>query len=95
MEANINMQDVGAKKPSLLGMITSPGVQFERMKTSNAQFGVRFFVISFIRRQLLVSSLVAYLGLLNTPKLLSLIKDDTMVIITTGLTFGFGVRYWC
>ncbi|PGM58641.1 hypothetical protein CN950_28605, partial [Bacillus cereus] len=25
MEANINTQDVGAKKPSLLGMITSPG----------------------------------------------------------------------
>ena len=33
MEVNINKQDVGAEKPSLFGMITSPGLQFERMKT--------------------------------------------------------------
>lgn len=39
MEANINTQDVGAKKPSLFGMITSPGLQFERMKTSNKVWG--------------------------------------------------------
>lgn len=34
MEANINKQDVSATKPSLFGMITSPRVQFERMKTN-------------------------------------------------------------
>lgn len=34
METNINIQDVGVKKPSLFGMITSPGLQFERMKAS-------------------------------------------------------------
>ena len=39
MEANINTQDVGAKKPSLFGMITSPGVQFERMKTNRESLG--------------------------------------------------------
>ena len=38
MEANINTQDVGAKKPSLLGMIT-PGEQFERMKTKSPVWG--------------------------------------------------------
>ncbi len=39
MGANINTQDVGAKKPSLLGMITSPGEQFERMKTKSPVWG--------------------------------------------------------
>lgn len=39
MEANINTQDVGVKKPSLLGMITSPGEQFERMKTKSPVWG--------------------------------------------------------
>ena len=45
MEANINTQDVGVKKPSLLGMITSPGVQFERMKTSNAVWGAFWLLV--------------------------------------------------
>ncbi|OUC03145.1 hypothetical protein BK784_05270 [Bacillus thuringiensis serovar medellin] len=44
MEANMNTQDVGAKKPSLFGMITSPGVQFERMKTNKKVWGMFFFV---------------------------------------------------
>ena len=45
MEANINTQDVGSKKPSLFGMITSPGVQFERMKTSNAVWGAFWILV--------------------------------------------------
>ncbi|MDZ5480659.1 Yip1 family protein [Bacillus thuringiensis] len=44
MEANMNTQDVGAKKPSLFGMITSPGLQFERMKTNKKVWGMFFFV---------------------------------------------------
>lgn len=44
METNINIQDVGVKKPSLFGMITSPGLQFERMKTSKKVWGVFFLV---------------------------------------------------
>ncbi|HDR3897201.1 Yip1 family protein [Bacillus sp. FSL W7-1334] len=44
MEANMNTQDVGAKRPSLFGMITSPGVQFERMKTNKKVWGMFFFV---------------------------------------------------
>ena len=39
MEANLNTQKVSGEKPSLFGMITSPGLQFERMKTSE-KFGV-------------------------------------------------------
>ncbi|AIY72872.1 hypothetical protein NT98_5824 (plasmid) [Bacillus cereus] len=44
MKANMNIQDVGVKKPSLFGMITSPGLQFERMKTSKKVWGVFFLV---------------------------------------------------
>ena len=39
METNINTQDVEVKKPSLFGMITSPEVQFERMKTKSPVWG--------------------------------------------------------
>ena len=45
MEANVNTQDVSGKKPSLLGMITSPGVQFERMKTKSPVWGAFFLFI--------------------------------------------------
>ncbi|MEN1937291.1 Yip1 family protein [Paenibacillus sp. 102] len=39
MEPNVNSQKVGGEKPSLLGMITSPGLQFEKMKNSNVVWG--------------------------------------------------------
>ncbi|PFR30815.1 MULTISPECIES: Yip1 family protein [Bacillus cereus group] len=39
MEPNVNSQKISGEKPSLLGMITSPGVQFEKMKNSNAVWG--------------------------------------------------------
>ncbi|PFE00008.1 hypothetical protein COE15_20225 [Bacillus cereus] len=39
MEPNVNSQKVSGEKPSLLGMITSPGLQFERMKNSDAVWG--------------------------------------------------------
>lgn len=45
MEANLNTQKVGGEKPSLFGMITSPGVQFERMKTSNAVWGAFWLLV--------------------------------------------------
>ncbi|MCI0768492.1 Yip1 family protein [Bacillus sp. TL12] len=35
MELNVDKQEVIGEKPSLLGMITSPSLQFERMKNSN------------------------------------------------------------
>ncbi|MED2762566.1 Yip1 family protein [Bacillus thuringiensis] len=44
MKANMNKQDVGAKEPVLFGMITSPGVQFERMKTNKKVWGMFLFV---------------------------------------------------
>lgn len=56
MEANINTQDVGAKKPSLLGMITSPGEQFERMKTKSPVWGI--CLICYIRNDYSNSSVL-------------------------------------
>jgi len=57
MEANIVTQDVGVKKPSLFGMITSPGLQFERMKTSKKVWGM-FFLVALL--QGLLGGLNAY-----------------------------------
>ncbi|MBE5107817.1 DUF1282 family protein [Bacillus thuringiensis] len=48
MEANINTEGVDAKKPSLFGMITSPGLQFERMKTSKKIWGM-FFLVALLQ----------------------------------------------
>ncbi|MGG5741065.1 Yip1 family protein [Bacillus cereus group sp. IBL03679] len=86
MEANINTQDEGAKKPSLFGMVTSPGLQFERMKTKSPVWG-GFFL--FLLMGTILSAAVAYLGLLNTPELAKLVKDDTTGIMKW-TTLGFG-----
>ncbi|SCM98712.1 Uncharacterized protein BWINRASL_05069 [Bacillus mycoides] len=86
MEMNINTQDVGTKKPSLLGMITSPGLQFERMK-SKSPVWLGFFL--FLLMGTILAAAVAYLGLLNTPELAKLVKDDTTGIMKW-TTLGFG-----
>lgn len=57
MEANVNTQKTGGEKPSLFGMITSPGLQFERMKTSEKVW-VMFFLVAVL--QGLVGGLTAY-----------------------------------
>ncbi|WP_377863830.1 Yip1 family protein [Bacillus sp. R86525] len=86
MEANINMQDEGAKKPSLFGMITSPGLQFERMKTKSPVWG-GFFL--FLLMGTILAAAAAYLSLINTPDLAKVLKDDTAGIVK-GTTIGFG-----
>lgn len=40
---NVNKQDVGVRNPSLLGIIISPGVQFERMKIKSPVWGAFFY----------------------------------------------------
>ncbi|MEH6932083.1 Yip1 family protein [Bacillus sp. JJ783] len=71
MEANINTQKVGGEKPSLFGMITSPGLQFERMKTSEKVWGM-FFLVALL--QGLVGSLTTYV--VNTsPEMIKLQKE--------------------
>lgn len=56
----MNKQYVGAKKPSLFGMITSPGVQFERMKTNKKVWGMFLFIALL---QGLLGGLSAYVSL--------------------------------
>ncbi|MEE6146158.1 Yip1 family protein [Bacillus cereus] len=71
MEANMNTQDVGAKKPSLFGMITSPGVQFERMKTNKKVWGMFLFVALL---QGLLGGLSAYV-IHTSPEMLKMKKE--------------------
>ena len=85
MEANINTQDVGAKKPSLLGMVTSPGEQFERMKTSNAVWGA-FWLLVLIAG--LVGGFAAYVYSL-TPEAIKLNKE-LGVTVSAAMTYGMG-----
>ncbi|MDY7964752.1 Yip1 family protein [Bacillus thuringiensis] len=71
MEANMNIQDVGVKKPSLFGMITSPGVQFERMKTKKKVWGMFLFVALL---QGLLGGLSAYVRH-TSPEMLKMKKE--------------------
>ncbi|MCU5512979.1 MULTISPECIES: Yip1 family protein [Bacillus] len=85
MEANINTQDVGSKKPSLLGMITSPGEQFERMKNSNAVWGA-FWILSLLSG--ITGGIGAYVYSL-TPESIKL-NQELGVNVTPVMTFGAG-----
>ncbi|WP_237981242.1 Yip1 family protein [Bacillus thuringiensis] len=85
METNINTQDVGAKKPSLLGMITSPGEQFERMKNSNAVWGA-FWILSLLSG--ITGGLSTYVYSL-TPESIKL-NQELGVNVTPVMTFGAG-----
>ncbi|WP_420975297.1 Yip1 family protein [Bacillus thuringiensis] len=90
MEANINTQDVGAKKPSLLGMITSPGEQFERMKASEKVWGM-FFLVTLL--QGLVGGLTTYV--VNTsPEMIKMQKELGELAgkgsITSEVIYGIG-----
>ncbi|MEB9504413.1 Yip1 family protein [Bacillus anthracis] len=85
METNINTQDVGSKKPSLFGMITSPGEQFERMKTSNAVWGA-FWILVLLGG--LVGGFAAYVYSL-TPEAIKLNKE-LGVTVSAGMTYGMG-----
>ncbi|MGR5920449.1 Yip1 family protein [Bacillus paranthracis] len=85
MEANINTQDAGGKKPSLFGMITSRGEQFERMKTSNAVWGA-FWILVLLGG--LVGGFAAYVYSL-TPEAIKLNKE-LGVTVSAGMTYGMG-----
>ncbi|MBU4642154.1 Yip1 family protein [Bacillus toyonensis] len=71
MEANLNTQKVSGEKPSLFGMITSPGLQFERMKASEKVWGM-FFLVALL--QGLVGGLTTYV--VNTsPEMIKMQKE--------------------
>ncbi|PEJ09310.1 Yip1 family protein [Bacillus wiedmannii] len=65
MEANLNTQKVGGEKPSLFGMITAPGLQFERMKTKSPVW-VAFLI--FVLIGTVTTAAVFYLSVVNTPE---------------------------
>lgn len=71
MEANMNTQKIDVKKPSLFGMITSPGLQFERMKTSKKVWGV-FFLVALLQGML--GGLSAYV-IHTSPEMLKMEKE--------------------
>ena len=83
MEANMNIQDVGVKKPSLFGMITSPGLQFERMKTSKKVWGV-FFLVALLQGML--GGLSAYV-IHTSPEMLKMKKELGELAGQSSLTF--------
>ncbi|KAA0774374.1 DUF1282 domain-containing protein [Bacillus sp. AR2-1] len=71
MEANLNTQKADGEKPSLLGMITSPSLQFERMKTSEKVWGM-FFLMALL--QGLLSAFTTYVT--NTsPEMVKVKKE--------------------
>ncbi|EJQ37510.1 hypothetical protein IEI_05840 [Bacillus wiedmannii] len=71
MEANMNTQKVGGEKPSLLGMVISPGLQFERMKTSEKVWGM-FFLVALL--QGLVEGLGTYV-IQTSPEVVKMNKE--------------------
>ncbi|CAM4064443.1 membrane protein [Bacillus manliponensis] len=71
MEPNVNAE-VSTKKPSLFGMITSPGMQFERMKTNSPVWGA-FFLIVLIGT---LSSLAVTHALIQTPEMVKVFAED-------------------
>ncbi|MED0875141.1 Yip1 family protein [Bacillus mobilis] len=70
MEANVNTQKTGGEKPSLFGMITSPGLQFERMKTTEKVWGM-FFIVALL--QGLVGGLNSYITY-TSPEMIEMQK---------------------
>lgn len=90
MEANLNTQKVSGEKPSLFGMITSPGLQFERMKTSEKVWGM-FFLVALL--QGLVGGLTTYV--VNTsPEMIKMQKELGELAgkssITSEVIYGIG-----
>ncbi|MEI2319114.1 Yip1 family protein [Bacillus paramobilis] len=70
MEANLNTEKAGGEKPSLFGMITSPGLQFERMKTTEKVWGM-FFIVALL--QGLVGGLNSYITY-TSPEMIEMQK---------------------
>ncbi|AYF09170.1 MULTISPECIES: Yip1 family protein [Bacillus] len=70
MEANLNTEKASGEKPSLFGMITSPGLQFERMKTTEKVWGM-FFIVALL--QGLVGGLNSYITY-TSPEMIEMQK---------------------
>ncbi|MDD1367088.1 Yip1 family protein, partial [Bacillus sp. MHSD17] len=87
METNINTQDVGSKKPSLLGMITSPGEQFERMKTKSPVWGAFFL---FIILTAVIAGISMY-QVVNHPGVMGEVPDAEAAKVVGYFGIGAGI----
>lgn len=70
MQTNVKMEE-WEKKPSLLGMFTSPSLQFERIKTSEKVWGI-FFLVALL--QGLLGGLSKY-GMYTSPEMVRMRKE--------------------
>ena len=82
MGENIGNDEINMQKPSLFGMITSPSVQFERMK-EKAPIGLPLVVMILLLA--VIGALVSYLSL-NNP-----LMKELDVEIPVAFTVGMGV----
>lgn len=85
METNVELANTEMKKPSLLGMITSPSTQFKRMK-ENSAIGLPLVIMMLIMA--ITGALAAYIGL-NNPVVKNL-NNAASFKIPIGATIGFG-----
>ncbi len=84
MKTVMKEYDVNVEKPSLLGMISAPILQFERMK-EKAPIALPLIIILLLTG--LSGAIVSYVGL-NNP----IIKDlPTPIEIPTSFTVGMGI----
>lgn len=86
MEANVVLEEEKMKKPSLLGIITSPSNQFERMK-EKAPIGLPIVIILLLMA--VSGALVAYLSL-NNPVVKNNANIPDGFNIPIGFTMGMG-----
>lgn len=87
MEANVNTQKVGGEKPSLLGMIASPGVQFERMRSILPVWAKLVIVLVFAG---LITAFVTY-AMKDNPDVIKAdqaLPEDLRLSLTAKMIFG-------
>lgn len=86
MEKNVDFEAVTAKKPSLFGIITSPALQFQRMK-DNAPIGGPLAIMMIIMA--ITGALSSYISL-NNPLVKNALSSSAGFQIPPVLTIGMG-----
>lgn len=86
METKVVIEEENQKKPSLLGMITSPSIQFERMKAKTPLAVPLIFMLLIMA---VTGALVSYVSLDN-PILKNATEAAGGLKIPVGLTIGMG-----
>ncbi|HDX9587143.1 TPA: YIP1 family protein [Bacillus pseudomycoides] len=87
MEANVNTQKVSGEKPSLFGMITSPSLQFERMRTNAPVWGA-FFLMAVLSG--ILGAIATYLYSLDPVAIAENKKLGFEMTPAVALGTGFG-----